>query len=905
MQAELNLSFFKKNGYLRKQCKACGSYFWTLDEKKEVCGDQPCTPFSFIGKPLTKKPFTLSEMRETFLSFFERHGHTRLKPYPVVARWRKDIYLTIASIADFQPHVTSGLVPPPANPLVISQPSIRLNDLDEVGVSGRHLTVFEMMGHHAFNSEKKFIYWTEGTVSYCNDFLVKELGVDQKEITYKESLWEGGGNAGPCLEVLAGGLEVATLVFMSLEEKNDGEYLIEGKRYSPMPLKVVDTGYGLERLTWVSQGTNTIYDVLYPEVIKWITENSRVEDKHAIYALADHTKCIAFMLGDGIVPSNVKAGYLARLMIRRSLRFMERLDLNEPLSTLVDMQIKNLSSDFPRLSKAREHIDEVISIETKKYKELVGRGKRLVRRFLKENKRVGTETLIELYDTQGIHPDMVRQIAAEMGKKIVVPENFDSLVAERHSAEQEKKVKETFSLPELPPTRLLYYEDHYRKKCRAKVLWCENKGEESLVVLDETVFYPEGGGQPSDIGLIKINDVKMDVKHVEKQGDIVVHHVNGKPKKGEEVECEINWERRYSLMKHHTGTHLINSACRNVLGEHVWQAGSQLDVDEARFDFTHYKPLSQEDVKKIEGLANDFIKKGVKVEKKVIDRSEAEKLYGMRLYQGGVPEGRKIRVLNIPGIDVEACGGTHVDNTREIERIKILKTERIQDGVNRVIFAAGKRNVEDVERREEKLLHGLNQRLENLFIIENKEVSQPGMLLKEIAAIFSVPVDKLENTIEKFLKDLPKKDRVSAKDTKDACQMLFNMWKRANKEKKKVPLDLINSLKNNAQKVGSITVITVDNPDKIESLDAVAVAGAAVKENKTIVCVNDGKGVVMAASDDVPIDLRPIAKKVGEILDGGGGGKQRMVRAGGSNLDKLNEAFEEAKKLILLNLQEQ
>ncbi|HID25275.1 MAG TPA: alanine--tRNA ligase, partial [Thermoplasmata archaeon] len=245
MQKELNLLFFKDHGFIRKQCKACGSFFWALNKKRGFCGDQPCSPFSFISNPLTNKPFSLAEMREAFLSFFEQNNHTRLNPYPVVARWRKDIYLTIASIADFQPHVTSGLVPPPANPLVVSQPSIRLNDLEEVGVSGRHLTLFEMMGHHAFNSENNYVYWTNETVAYCNDFLVEELGIDETEITYKESLWEGGGNAGPCLEVLVGGLEVATLVFMSLEEKEDGEYCITGKRYAPMPLRVVDTGYGL------------------------------------------------------------------------------------------------------------------------------------------------------------------------------------------------------------------------------------------------------------------------------------------------------------------------------------------------------------------------------------------------------------------------------------------------------------------------------------------------------------------------------------------------------------------------------------------------------------------------------------------------------------------------------------
>ncbi|HEC81064.1 MAG TPA: hypothetical protein ENI42_01380, partial [Thermoplasmatales archaeon] len=187
----------------------------------------------------------------------------------------------------------------------------------------------------------------------------------------------------------------------------------------------------------------------------------------------------------------------------------------------------------------------------------------------------------------------------------------------------------------------------------------------------------------------------------------------------------------------------------------------------------------------------------------------------------------------------------------------------------------------------------------------NKDVPQPGKTLKELATIFSVPVNKLGHTVDKFLKDLPKTGKISAKDPKDACQRLFNMWKKANKKKKKIPVDLLDSLKRKAQRIDSITLITVDNPETIKALDAVAVAGAAVKNNKTVICVNDGKGIVMAASEDISIDLRPIAQKVGRILEGGGGGKQRMVRCGGPKLEKLNEAFEEAKKLILSNLQEQ
>jgi alanine--tRNA ligase len=894
MQEELNLSFFK--GYSRKRCKCCGSHFWTLDKKRQECGDHPCTTISFIGNPLTKKTFSIPEMREAFLSFFERRNHLRLDPYPVVARWRNDIYLTIASIADFQPHITSGLVPPPANPLVISQPSIRLNDLEEVGVSGRHLTIFEMMGHHAFNTEREFIYWTEETVSYCNDFMVKELGIDEREITYKESFWEGGGNAGPCLEVLAGGLEVATLVFMSLEE--DGETLIGEKRYSPMPLKVVDTGYGLERLAWISVGSKTIYDMLYPKVIEWVMENSKRKDKPAIYALVDHTKCLAFMLGDGIVPSNARAGYLARLMIRRSLRFLDKLGIDDSLFVLIDMHIKSLSKDFPHLIKAKERIREILEIENRKYRELMERGRGVIRRFLSEKKRIDVDTLVDLYDTHGIHSDMVREIASEMGREVRIPKNIDSLVAERHSGEREKR-KEEFSLPELPPTRLLYYEDAYMKRCKARIIWSGTRNGRDVVILDKTVFYPEGGGQLSDIGEIRWNEKTVKVEHVERQGNLILHYVSEREDLPKEVECEINWERRSALMRHHTGTHLINGACRSILGEHIWQAGSQLDVNEARFDFSHYRPLSEEDIRKIEALANDFIDRKARVEKLVMERNEAEKLYGFRLYQGGAPEGREIRVVSIPGIDVEACGGTHLNNTKEVERIRILRAERIQDGVDRVVFAAGKENIARLEEMERELWDRLYKRLERVFEIEKESSERPGEELKEIASLFSISMDKLEQTVEKFLKDIPIERKIPVEDLNKACQELFVMWKKVLKSKKRVPKTLIESLKRDGRIVGSTLVVVVNQIDRIKPFDPIAVAGAVVKEGKTIACLRDEQGIIIASSPDINIDLRPIAREIGRMLGGGGGGKRDMVRCGGPKIDRIQEALERAERLII------
>ena len=239
---EYRLDYFEENGFVRKECPSCGRGFWTRDASKESCGEPPCDEYSFIGNPPFDDEYTLEEMREEFLSFFEDRDHERVDPYPVDAsRWRDDVLLTQASIYDFQPLVTSGKTPPPANPLTISQPCIRMQDIDNVGKTGRHTLAFEMMAHHAFNSRSEGgayegeAYWKEGTVEYCDGFL-DSLGAPLEEVTYVESPWVGGGNAGPAFEVILRGAEVATLVFMDLEQDPEGEYeMKDGKAYSKTP----------------------------------------------------------------------------------------------------------------------------------------------------------------------------------------------------------------------------------------------------------------------------------------------------------------------------------------------------------------------------------------------------------------------------------------------------------------------------------------------------------------------------------------------------------------------------------------------------------------------------------------------------------------------------------------------
>lgn len=843
LQKFLQLEFFGKEGFVRKKCKKCGSFFWTFDDERELCGDAPCVNYTFIGHPLGKKKYDLSSMREAFLSFFEKNGHTRLRRYPVIARWRSDVYLTIASIADFQPHVTSGDVPPPANPLVISQPSIRLNDLEEVGRSGRHLTMFEMMGHHAFNNHKK-VYWSEETAQYCHEFLLG-IGVKKEDVTYKEAEWSGGGNAGPCLEVLAGGLEIATLVFMNLKSDEKGKYLVKGERYTEMPMKVVDTGYGLERLVWLTQGSKTVYDAIFPEMISYLKKEAGMPKKkeilHALYAIADHTRCLAFMLGDGIIPSNAEAGYLARLIIRRALRLLSQSSLDIPLSTLVSKHINNLSKDFPELKEGEERVKEILDRETEKFFSTISKGKRLVARYISQEKSIPVEKLIEFYDTYGIPPEIVKEVA-----DVDIPENFDSMVAELHIRAEEKKQEKKFS----QKTELLFYKEPYAKEFDADIIWQGKVDGKNAVILNKTLFYPEGGGQESDIGFLSSNTKKWRVIKAEKNGDVVLHFIDGKIS-SKKVHGRIDWDRRYAMMRHHTATHIINASARKVLGSHIWQAGSQLDENEARLDVSHYKRISTDEIKEIEKKANEIVREGREVKKYWMKREEAEKKHGFHLYQGGAPRGRMLRIVEIPDIEVEACGGTHVDNTAEIGFIKIVGTERVQDGVERIKFCAGDKAIEYVQEQEN--------------------------LLREASDILSVEPSMLPKTVKRF----------------------FEEWKKLRKQVEKLQQDILKGgIEREVYK--GINIIVQDEM-------VLSAIKDATSNEKTIVISalkKDKAGLVtIACSLDVPIDCSSIAFSIGKILGGSGGGKRNIAQAGGPKVEKLEEAKKKAIEMVKKELE--
>ncbi len=731
---EYRLDFFLEKGFTRKACQICGGYFWTLDESKTVCYEAPCVNYDFMVKHYTARAYTLKEARNLFLDFFSERGHTPIKPYPLVARWRSDIFLTDASVVAFQPWVTDGIAPPPANPLVVSQPCARLVDLDKVGLTfGRHLTVFEMGGHHAFNYPDHYVYWKSETTSYCHEFMTQALGIRDEDLTYKESWWAGGGNEGPCLEVISGGLELATLVFMKYKT-------LDGER-AETPIKTVDTGYGIERLAWFSRGTPSAFEAIYiglmdefgrilgvsrpsdelllrysqftglviPKAQATSAELKRrvaslagltldeirkyIEPYEILCSILDFTKAIAFILAEGVVPSNVKAGYLARLLIRKAYRRLKTLGSEDLFQDLLDRQVRYWSDDFPHLGEMREEILELVGHEVGKFRETISRGveyaAREIRGLKERGMKMPVEMLVSLYDERGITPDIVAEVASASGVEVEIPENFYELVAYKHLRETPQPVarpEKPLQLEGYDKTRRLYYEQPWSFSFNARVLGIVN----GYIILDSTLFYPEGGGQVGDTGELIFDGQRCKITDTQQVGDVILHRFEGEPPQvGDVVEGLVDRDRRLSIIRHHTATHILIGTVRRVLGKHAWQAGARKEAEMARLDIYHHKRLTEDDVKALEEVANLIVSRRIPVRIGWRDRNEAEREFGFSLYQGGeVPLGR-IRIVEIPGWDAEACGGLHCENTEDVGLIKIVKTERIQDGVERIIFTAG------------------------------------------------------------------------------------------------------------------------------------------------------------------------------------------------------------------------
>ncbi|MGA1822793.1 MAG: alanine--tRNA ligase [Thermoplasmatota archaeon] len=745
-------------GLIRNQCIKCGNYFWSSDQEREVCGEPVCEGgYSFIGGDNCTHRMDFIGVWQRFSDLMERRGYTPIKRYPVISRWNPTSEFTLASITDFQPYVVRGAVKPPANPLVVPQTCLRFNDVDNVGITGRHNTGFIMIGQHAFVSEEEF-----DQPKYFEDihaWLVEGMGIPLRDIVYHEDAWAGGGNFGCSLEFFSKGLEIGNQVYTMYERVGDK---LEG-----LDIRVLDMGMGQERPAWFSHGTPTSYEPNFPTVMRklfyiagigesgeekrilrdflpysgllnmeevddidkvWDDISGRIDVDvkllkrsvmtHAgLYSVADHARTLLFALTDGGLPSNSGGGYNLRLIYRRAMEFINRYGWDLDMGDVCSWHAEYLVPQFPEMLESIDEVREILDHEKRKYVSTKEKALSTAERLKKKQekgKKVTIEDLLTLYDSQGITPDLL----VDVGLDIRVPADFYKRVSMLHD-DQEDKAKtqkdEKIDIGDHPPTGVLYYDNYLMLEFETGIEAVEG----DHVLLKETAFYPTSGGQLHDIGSLT-GRTTVRVVDTFKQDHLIIHRVDGDIsgwRAGDRVKGRIDERRRRQLAQHHTSTHIINGVAKQILGNHIWQAGAEKTEQKGRLDITHYESLDRKQLNDIEAGANRIIRKGIEVESMILPRNEAESRFGFRLYQGGAVPGEELRVVRIDDLDTEACGGTHLRNTSEARRIIITGTKKIQDGIVRLEYVAGKRAEEIYGKDLRSLLRSMK-----LIGIEDPEV---------------------------------------------------------------------------------------------------------------------------------------------------------------------------------------
>lgn len=933
---EIDIPFWQEAGFRLAICEVTGYRFRTRDPQRKTCGDTHLDPYTFIGTPIIsgyeeRGSALKGKIREAFLDFYEKKGHARLEPYPVIARWREDIHLTIASIADFQPHVTSGRTPPPANPLTISQPCIRLTDVAAVGRSGRHLTTFEMMAHHAFNRDStgEHHYWIDNCVRLCDELLVETFGIDPAEITYVENPWSGGGNAGAALEVIVGGLELATLVFMDLEEHQEGEIEINGLMYRQMDQKIIDTGYGLERFCWAAAGTPTIYETVYPESVQFLRDLAKFDDMvdsleipleidtllgelsrlagilnidvgtdadalyssladrisqneapisvsqlksiteplALIYAIPDHLQALCSMLGDGLVPSNSKAGYLARMLARRVCRMKDELGLDIKLADLGNQHLDLNMADKKDIDK--NSIIDMLDSEERKYIAMLERGRSAVATALKDtpsnSSTIDDEVLYRLAEERGIQPDMTLAIARDLGwKTLEIRVGFAADMAARNAQRTKEaalKSEPSSLTSRYPSTIRLFDENPSMSAFDAQVIDCvemdvvDDQGTSRtswILVLDRSAFYPESGGQLGDIGTLgpaKIYDVRV-------ENGVILHYADCPINVGR-VSGSIDEGRRLQISQHHSSVHVVGGSARQILGSHVWQAGSFKNESLARLDLTHYGRLSRTQLDLIEDHANEIVSQNRNIEISVIPRAEADSSHGFSIYQGGPPKHDMIRLVNIEGHDLQACGGTHVRKTSEIGEIRIVRSSQVQDGVERLVVMAGEAAREHARVQSE--------------------------LLSQSADILGVQPHDLPQAVDRF----------------------FNEWKDQRKTIEQLRGEIARIRaggESSATTKDGIRYVIMEMDGEVKELMGTLGELTRDPNNPTVAVIGSkdggGKLVVAITEDSIASerhDASKIIRAISPAISGSGGGRPTMAQAGGTDPSGIDNALKMAR----------
>ncbi|AJP10978.1 TPA: alanine--tRNA ligase [Clostridioides difficile] len=869
----------------------------------------------------------LNEIRSKFLEFFESKGHYVANSYSLVPNNDKSLLLINSGMAPLKNYF-SGVEVPPSVRMCTSQKCIRTGDIENVGITARHATFFEMMGNFSFGDyfKRESIKWGwEFVTEWLNipedkiwvtvyeedddsyDIWAKEMNFPEERMVRlgkDDNFWEiGTGPCGPCSEIYFDRgeeygcdnpdckpgcdcdryLEFWNHVFTQFDRDEEGNYsLLENKN--------IDTGMGLERMGCIMQGVDTIFEV---DTIKSILEavekltgvkyGENPKNDISIRIITDHIRAVTFLVSDGVLPSNEGRGYVLRRLLRRAARHGKLLGVKELfLQKLIDEVIKVNDKAYPVLVEKESYIKKVVGIEEEKFNETIDQGTEILNSYIEVLKNEGKTVLsgqeaFKLYDTYGFPIDLTKEILEEEHLSVDEEAFNEEMEKQKERARNARGNMDGESWKEDPLSKLEstvdstfngYSEIYGEGTIEAivkddELVQSAEEGDKVSIVLDNTTFYPEGGGQVGDCGLITNENLVLEVLNTKKGANNSIKHIgiikSGRISNGDKVKTLVDRETRMSAARNHSATHLLHKALREVLGEHVNQAGSLVTPERLRFDITHFEAISNEELKVIEEKVNNVILSSLDIKCDIMNIKEAKEKGATALF--GEKYGDEVRVVSMGDYSTELCGGTHLTNTSQVGMFKILSEGGVAAGVRRIEAITGKAVYEYLKERDGII----SEVCVNLKSKEDNLIQRISSLLEE------------NKNLSKELHDMKAKMSLQSVDS------IFDS---------KVEVNGVNLITNKFEGMDMDTLReTADNlRDKLGS-------GVVVLAN----VVDDKVNFVVTATKDVldkGIHSGNIVREVAKIAGGKGGGRPNMAQAGASDVSKVDQALSYASEVI-------
>lgn len=863
----------------------------------------------------------LNELREMFRDFFVSKGHYAGGSASLIPRNDKSLMIINSGMAPLKPYF-AGVETPPAKRMTTCQKCIRTNDIENVGKTARHGTFFEMLGNFSFGDyfKEESLNWgwefiTEhlhmpvdklwATVYENDDEAVeiwRKIGMPEDRIVRlgkDDNFWEIGlGPCGPCSEIYfdrgpeygCGSpdckpgcdcdryMEFWNHVFTQFSREEDGSY-------SDLEHKNIDTGMGLERLACIMQGVDSIYDVdTVRHILDGVTEmagvsyqtgNNKVDV--SVRIVTDHLRSMVFMIGDGVLPSNEGRGYILRRIIRRAARHGRLLGINKEnfLTELSNKVIEISGGAYPEIVEKQDYIKKIIRIEEEQFAKTLDKGVAILDEYIAELKVEGKTELdgehaFKLYDTYGFPVEVTQEIVEEQGMTVDMDGYTEHMNKQKEMARagqrdtDEDAWRDASEYSTLPATEFVGYDN---TEADAKILYIGDYDKDrKFLIFDKTPFYATGGGQIHDCGKVECDGDVVKVVQIEKENGIYLHIVDSEDSAavngfntGDAAHLLICNVRRNKIARGHSATHLLQQALRDVLGDHVMQAGSYVDNEYLRFDFNHFEAVTADELDKVEALVNRKIDEFLPIEMKEMPIEEAKKMGAMAIF--GEKYGDIVRVVSMGDYSVEFCGGTHLQNTGLIGGIKLTAEYGVASGVRRIEAVTGS-NVVNYLNKKQAVINEVSSILksnENDLARRAKQVVADNKELE--ATIKALKSDEISGSV----------DEIIASGTKINDVLLIT--------RKFEDTD--------AEQLRNITDAVKEKTDNVVMIFA---------------AVNSGKLMFIASvSDDLVgkgYHAGKIIKEVASVCGGGGGGKANMAQAGAKDASKIDDAFEKAKELI-------